>query len=182
MKLHRSLLTVAVLLTGLADARAQVDDPATVAQEYFRLMQTEGVASVVKVMHPDALADFKSMILPIVSADDDSGANGLRLMLFGEKTAAEVAELPAADFMAGMMTLTMSTLGDSEVSFDKMDVIGVLPEDDVRHVLVRQTITLGDLSQTKLEVLSMAPHEGTWRMLLSGEMQGVADALRAAMQ
>ena len=66
--------------------------------------------------------------------------------------------------------------------FDEIAILGRIEEKpDVVHVLARTTISVGDLSVTDIEVISFRPYGETWRMLLSGELQGLAQALRASL-
>ena len=64
---------------------------------------------------------------------------------------------------------------------DELEILGVVPEGEQRHVLARITLGADQLTVTEFEVLSFFPFEGSWRLQLNGEMQGSAAALASQL-
>jgi hypothetical protein len=58
-------------------------------------------------------------------------------------------------------------------------IIGHLPEGDtLMHTLYRIRMSMGEGEFTKTEVVSFKPYERSWRVLLTGELEGMIAALR----
>lgn len=181
-------LTLTLLVTAFCtailamNAHAQ-DTPESVAAEYFEAMQTQGIAASTGFMHPSALAEFKSMVMPVYQAEHESGTRQLLDMTFTQDV--EFDELAAMDpvqFMNGFMSVVTAQTGNVPLNFDKLEVLGTIPEGQARHVLTRMTVGVGELAITQFEVLSFLPYEETWRLQLNMEWRGLAAALRSNLQ
>jgi hypothetical protein len=180
MNVRSFVVFIGIGLSLCGFCSAQGNNPESLAQEYFNVMEQEGMTAVARFMHPDALASFKSMILPVFEFADESGDRQLMDLTFG--TEMEVAELKGIDpesFMNGFMNIVAAQLGTTKLSFDKLEILGTISEGPDRHVLTRMTVGVGELSVTQFEVLSFKPHESTWRLQLNGQMKGLANTLRS---
>lgn len=172
-----SLLAVMTSVTAIS-VRAE-DNPEAVAQAYFAAMQTDGLLSSTRFMHPIALEEFKTMLMPVYTAENAAGSRQLLDVTFSSNM--EFADLQAMDpatFMNGFMSLVVAQTGNVPITFDKLEVLGTISEDESRHVLTRMTLGTGELAVTQFEVLSFLPYEQTWRLQLNGDMKGLAAALR----
>lgn len=161
---------------------AQETNPESLAKEYFKVMEEDGMTSVARFMHPEALENFKSMMLPVFEFEAESGDRQLMDLTFGATM--DIAKLKNTDsenFMNGFMNIIAEQLGSVKVSFDELEILGTISEGTDRHVLTRMTIGVGELSVTKFEVLSFKPYEGGWRLQLNGKMKGIANTLRASI-
>jgi hypothetical protein len=177
----RLLLPMLLVVSGVG--YAQESGPETVAKQYFAVLQRDGLTAVGRFMHPEALEKFRSMMLPVYEAEAGAGRNELRSVTFGsQSTIADVRALDPVQFVNGFMNLVAAQTGGSRISFDTLEIVGVVAEGDQRHVLARITVGVEELRITEFEVLSFAPYEGGWRLQLNGEMQGLAAALRARME
>lgn len=174
----RIALVVLTTLVSFA-AGAQRPSPEDVAREHFAALQAKGMRAVVDYMHPDALAEFKAMLIPVFEAEAEAGQRGLRSIAFDATiTIEEIRALAPDAFMNGFLNFVLARTEDVSLSFDQIEIVGVVPEGEQRHVLARITIGANELSITQFEVLTFVPFENTWRMKLTGELQGLASALR----
>ena len=176
------LLTSACAIFLALNAHAE-DTPESVAAEYFAAMQSQGIAASTSFMHPSALAEFKSMVMPVYQAEHESGTRQLLDMTFSPEV--EFAQLQAMDparFLDGFMTVVTAQTGNVPLNFDKLEILGTVPEAEARHVLTRMTVGVGELAITQFEVLSFLPYEDTWRLQLNMEWRGLAAALRSNLQ
>jgi hypothetical protein len=171
-----------LLLCGVLPVFAQQASPEDVAREHFAAMQAEGMGAVVDFMHPDALAEFKRTLMPLFEAAERGGNSMARDVVFGQMTLAQVRALDTAEFMRSFTAFMMAQRDDIELSFDKIEIVGVVPEGERRHVLARITVGANELvSLTQFEVLSFVPFEDTWRLELTGELRSLAESLRSAL-
>lgn len=163
-------------------AAAPMSGPEALAESYFLSMRDKGFASAVDFMHPKALEDFKAMLLPVFEAEAESGKRDLLNATFGSQ--ADIDDVRSAEpygFMKAFMNIVMAMAGDVDIQFRKIEILGSIREGEIVHVLARMTVGADDLAITKMEVISFRPHGDTWAMLLNGEMEGMAKALRARM-
>lgn len=180
----RNLCTTILVALGLicTQVLAQEEELESVARAYFDVLQTEGMTSVGRFMHPDALGAFKEMLVPVFEAEAAAGQGQLRAMTFGgAATIDDVRSQDPESFMNGFMNIVAAQAGDARISFDKLEMLGVVSEGEQRHLLVRITVGADVVTLTEFEVLSFLPFEGSWRLQLNGEMQGLAAALASQL-
>jgi hypothetical protein len=179
----RSIIVLLIVSLPLFNfCSAQDTNPESLAKEYFKVMAEDGMTSVARFMHPEALESFKSMVLPVFEFEAESGDRQLMDLTFG--TTMHIAKLKNTDsesFMNGFMNIIAAQLGSTKLSFDKLEILGTISEGSDRHVLTRMTIGVGELSLTQFEVLSFKPYEGSWRLQLNGKMKGIANTLRSSI-
>jgi hypothetical protein len=170
---------LALLITSSSWAQ---ESPETVAEAYFTAMKDDGLLSSTEFMHPSALLEFKTMLMPVYAAEHNAGGRQLIDVTFSESV--DFADLEAMDpakFMNGFLSLVIAQTGDVPLHFDTLEVLGTINEGDARHVLTRMTIGAGDFALTQMEVLSFIPYQDTWRLQLNGDMKGLATALRSQL-
>lgn len=172
---------ISVLLIGNI-VHAENNDPKAVAREYFHVLQNEGLTSIGRFMHPEALSDFKEMALPVYEFEAELGQRQLMDATFGRlNNISDLRDMEPSVFMNGFISLVAAQVGGSKLHFDKMDILGVVEEGKFRHVLTRITIGVGELAITQFEVLSFVPYKGNWYLQLNAEIQGIAKTLRESI-
>lgn len=173
-----ALLLAGMLALAAGPLQAEEGSPEDVARAYFAAIQADGMSSSTRFMHPDALAEFKAMLMPVYEAEHDAGGTKLLEVTFPGASFDALEKMDGRDFMDGFMALVVAQTGDVPVRFDKLEVLGTVNEGEARHVLTRMTLGAGDLAMTQFEVLSFAPYQDTWRLQLNGDLRGLAVALR----
>lgn len=159
------------------------DTPEEVAQDYFKAMQNEGLIATSRFMHPSALAEFKSIVMPVYDAEHASGARQLLDLTFSPSADyAEVQAMDPLDFLNGFMNVVTAQTGNVPLQFDKLEVLGTVEEGEIRHVLTRMTVGVGELAMSQIEVLSFLPYEDTWLLQLNMDLKGLATALRSNLR
>ena len=128
-------------------------------------------------MHPDALAKAKRMFGAVVAADASGRVGEL---FFGvDDTKSYDALSDSGCFVALMTNLSKHMPAFAEaMKTAEFHVIGILPEGkDLSHVVYRTDAKAEDLEITRTSVLSLRRHGGEWRMLLTGNIEGLAARL-----
>lgn len=179
MSLRILAIGVATLCASSLPARAQdrPETPEAVTRQFGAAMRTNDWVGTAQLMHPDALARFRSMFLPILRADT---TGRLCERLFATTSSAEIAALPDAEVFARFFrTLVSGTpeLGGMFAGADMVPVGHVLEGDDVAHVVFRMKVAADGVTITKVQAMSLRRSGSTWRVLLSGEFEGLATAL-----
>lgn len=186
--LPNSCLTSALLLAlALSGAPARAAETATatpesVVQSYTAALQAGDYLKSTDLMHPEALEKFRGILLPVVEAAGTE--SGSLLALFKG-----VADLPAlkklspaqffASFLGGLTAANPAVL--QALSSGNMTPLGSVAEGDLLHVVCRTSLDFQGIKINKMNVVSLKRAAGGWRVLLSGEIEGMAEALRKAV-
>lgn len=174
-------LMLALLLVASAPARA--DSPESAVRAYMDDLRHHGLAVVADHLHRDEMARFKSMLLPALLRRDFPQQREVITGLFGpDATPQSVAAMPADRFVTAIMRLVEQRLAARGVRFGEADVIGTVPEGEVIHVVTRTRTGAGPMSITGLEVMSVRLDGPHWRLMLSGQIDGLARAIAADVQ
>lgn len=181
LNLHSLLLALCVALSSSL-LHAQ-ESPEQVAEEYFEAMQTEGLLATSRFMHPSALAEFKSMVMPVYEAEHSAGGRQLLDLTFSPSVDYEALQaMDPMDFLNGFMGVVTAQNGNVPLQFDKLEILGTIDEGEARHVLTRMTVGVGELALAQIEVLSFLPYEDTWLLQLNMDLKGLATALRSNLR
>ncbi|MEM1209118.1 MAG: hypothetical protein AAGI54_07600 [Planctomycetota bacterium] len=147
------------------------------------LLKADDISGFTELMHPDATKRFRGWMVELLDVAEANGqSQELMLLYAGYDTPEELSPLTDAEFMASMLSGVFRAQGLLGIMANaEIDIVGSVPEDDVRHVVYRFTTDVDGMSISKLTVMSLAPSEEGWRMLLTGDMEGMAAALQRAM-
>ncbi|GAB2898430.1 hypothetical protein GCM10027046_30350 [Uliginosibacterium flavum] len=180
MHAFRSLLFAFTLMLPVASFGA-TQTPEDACRTYYTALQEQGLGVVPEYMHPDELARFKSMLMPIFQTKPNSKDKEFMAAVFGASaTPTTVAALPPVELMRAVMRLVSKKMDAVNISFDSVTILGSVTEGDLAHVVVRSKIGSGDFSMTKMEVVSFKPDNSDWKLMLTGDMEGLAKAIQAA--
>lgn len=175
-----SFLLAAQLLFVSAFSAFAAETPEQVCALYLAAIKQRGMVAVPEFIHPDELARFKTMLAPVFEGGDAAEREDLLRGFFGESATREsVAAMTPADFARAVMAVLDAQLKTMNVSFGNADVLGAVKEGEIVHLVTRATVGAGELKVTQLEVVSLKPSGDTWRLLLSGQIEGMAQALKA---
>lgn len=184
-----AFLVVLSFFGSLAQAAEPVASPSpeSVVGSYLEAMKAGQYLESAKLMHPEALEKFRTVLLPLAEAEQESGeanpADSLLALFRGVPDVAALKKLPPAEFFAaffGGVTDANPMLKEALAS-GSMTAIGSVPEGDTIHVVCRTSAAVEGISISKMEVVSLKRSAGEWRVLLSGEIEGMAQALRKAL-
>jgi len=177
MKYLLLLLWVAVL----AHPCFAQDTPEEVVSRYFEQLASEGIGQVGSLMHPDELRKFRDMMVPIVDQALKTPDQAALFAAFADSSnGQEVRRFTDEGFMNTFMEwVAMMQPGFTDILKNAtIETLGHVEEGDVQHVVVRMTMNVEGLEIEKMSVLSVKDFNGQPRMLLTGEMKGIADALQ----
>ena len=170
----------AVLVAPASPAVAQerVETPEAVTRQYGAAMRTNDWIGAAELMHPEALAKFRRMFLPLVKADS---TGQLCQRLFAASSASELAGLPDAELFARFFRTLVSGAPELRGMFAGSDLVPighVLEGNDIAHVVFRMKVAAEDgVTLTKVQAVSLRRAGLTWRVLLSGDFEGLATAI-----
>jgi hypothetical protein len=158
-------------------ASAEPQSPEAVAGAAAEFAKQGDWPAYARSMHPDALAGAKRLFRPLV-ARDASGRVGKTF--FGVSSVKQYdAMSDSTTFQALMENLTMNlpAFGEAMRTAD-FKIIGTVPEgDDLVHVVYKADARVDDLAISRTSVMSLRKYQGEWRLLLAGNIEGLAGRL-----
>jgi hypothetical protein len=175
-------IALGTVLLVLATA-AKAGTPEDSARAYFNALKSTGIGAVADFTHPAELLRFKAMVLPIYQAEAQAGQGELRKLTFGaEATLAQVESAEPAAFMRSFMNIIASRAGAVGLQFESIEVLGSVAEGETVHVLTRMRMAASPMTITKMEVVSLKKLGEDWKLMLSGQFEGIAQALAGRMK
>lgn len=183
MKRHLSpLLCVLVLLCNVGFAAAEDGSPEQVAQAYLAAVKSDGMAGATTLMHPEELERFRASLAPVLAIEPGVGVE-IRKSLFGPEITAEgLQRMSAEDFMKGFMGFADQQMKATNTEVVSMEIVGSVPEGDVMHLVTRNRVTASGMTLTAMEVVSLKRYGKTWRLMLSGKIDGMAEMIKAQIK
>lgn len=137
--------------------------------------------------HPEALESFKKMMLPIfeLAAQDTSGESGTA-QIFGQafKDLEEVRRMSPEKFFSSVFRVLMGSTPSMKdaLAGAKVESLGYVAEADLAHVVTRMKVSMMGMSVTKLTVVTMKKQGDDWKMMLSGDIEGMANAMKMSAE
>jgi len=172
-----ALATTLLALPAAAVAQDRAETPETVTRQYAAAVRANDWVGTASLMHPDALAHFRRMFIPILAADS---TGQLCRRLFDASSSAELAELPDDELFARFFRTLVNDAPELHAMFTAADLVPVghvLEGNDVAHVVFRMKVAADGVTMTKVQAVSLRRAGRTWRVLLSGDFEGLAAAL-----
>lgn len=162
-------LLLAVATLG-APAMAQ-ESPESVATALTEALQTGDFEHAARLMAPDAIADFRDLIIQL--AELDSSGEFAEALFDGDAPDDFDAVSPEQAF-AGFMRVLMA--GSPELfgmmSTMRVEVIGhVMEGDDLAHVVTRNQGEMLGVEYEAVDVVSVRLVDGQWRALLKQDLK-----------
>lgn len=152
----------------------------TAARGYFTAMHRTDWAAMTDWLHPDALDEFKRIILPNLlrfARQNPEQEQAVLGRFEGVDTLDVLAGLQARDFFVRFMTSYVSDRPHNARMLQSSEtaVIGEVAEGHDRvHVVYRMRGPAGPGRFEEMGVLQVRRHDGGWRALLSDEVKAVA--------
>jgi hypothetical protein len=133
-----------------------------------------------KRMHPEALQKLKQMIQPIFSVP---GSEAGTKAIFGISKPVDYDRMTGEQVFERLMRFMLRQSPElaSAMRGAQNTVIGHVTEGtELAHVVYRMTVSVNEISVTQTGVVSLKKSGEEWRVLLTGEMEGLAAALAQA--
>lgn len=153
--------------------------PEEVVDTYFEQMASSRLDQIGYLMHPEELSKFRDMMNPIVTQALQTPEQAEVFAVFADSTnKQEIKALSDEEFMGTFMEwIAAIQPGFADVlKTATIETLGHITEGDVQHVVVRMTMSVEGIDVKKMSVMSLKDHNGEPRMMLTGEMEGIAAA------
>jgi hypothetical protein len=178
------LVVLAATLAFAAICRAQTLGPAAaqspeaaVKASHAAMQTMEGIRGMSQFFHPDELARFKEMLLPVFRKDAAGKGEGIRTLFGPEATLASIEAMTPSKFMDAFVSRIAEHLRP-KVS-GEIEVVGSVAENDLLHLVTRIRVPAGAAQVNRMKVITVKRHENGWKLMLSGELEGMLPAIAA---
>lgn len=193
---HLTLTLLLACLPAVALAAPPPPDatPEQVATEAYARMKAGNWDAAAETFDPKALAAFRGMMQPILEATakpdaakgeakteaaGDLSALFLAMVFSPASSLEEIKALSDEQFLARVMK-NMTGLG--EVTLDSQQILGSVAEGDATvHLVARTKAVASGVALTEMEVITLTRTPAGWRLTMSGELNGLADALSSTL-
>lgn len=157
----------------------ELTPPELVARDYLTAVRDRGFAAQADFLHPDEMARFQQLLVPVFEAEAKKGGRGLLNATFGrEASLTDVSLAPPDDFMRRFARVMAVRVPDQPVGFNELVILGIVEEGDQVHVLARLRTQRDEVMEDRLEVVSLTPSEGNWKVILSPKLERAVSAMR----
>jgi hypothetical protein len=156
------------------------ESPETIVSRFMGAMRQQDWASCAAALHPDALDEFATYFKELSKVDE----TGQIAVFLGDRQPEQIRSMSSAAVFESVMQAISSFQPEMSeaLSSSEAEVLGVVPEGELRHVVYRIGMSVGGVEIRKIEVVSAKPYQGEWRALLTGELDGLVAQMRAAFE
>ena len=149
-----------------------------VTETYYAALGQQGFAGVVDLLHPQEIERFRSMVMPGFERERAAGRRTLINATFGRNAdLTQVRLADSADFVRRFARLASARSRDLPVGYDQVVVLGSVEEGDMLLMVSRIETGRGADASQRLEVLSLKPYNGQWRVMLDSRFEEMARSL-----
>ena len=180
---------LALAFTPLAARAAEEVTPESVAKRQIEAMRALNWDVVAKYTHPKALEQMHSLFMPVAiagsTAKDNPAAEEMMRIVFGGKTANELAAISPTAFFKIVMTGISGATPEFKNAMTGMEItiLGHVNENEnLSHVVYRLSRPLAEGTATKIAVTSVERDGDTWKALLNADLENVARAISSRLQ
>jgi hypothetical protein len=168
--------TVLLLLMGSPASASPAETPEAYIARSLAAVRANGMGAVADYMHPDEVARFRAKAAPVFDLQDASGRKMMR-NVFGEQS---MAALPPLEFMRVFLHDAFgNTEKDAALRIVNPQMLGSVREGDVVHVVMRGAFEARGVNVTRLQVISVRPNGDGWGLLLTGDLEELAERMHA---
>jgi hypothetical protein len=179
MTLTRILRGALLLLATYAlplRAAAQ-DTPEAVAQRYYETFRNGDFAGNAALMHPDALEELKTTLTGLAAMPGATEDAEFREM-FGVSSIEELRALPAPVLFERVLRNQLEGEMRAILASTEVTVLGhVMEGDSTAHVVYRMRMNFGGQTLDQVQVMPLQRAGGEWRVLLTGSLAGMMNAM-----
>jgi hypothetical protein len=183
MKILRLAFTALIITSSIAFAE---NTPEGMIKLYFDAFKSGDHERMAANMHPDELEKLKKELLPVVARGIEGAQSGMTrdqyaLTLFADSEDIEIItnESPAEFFVRFMSWINrMNPMLKNTIGGASIETVGHLMEGDLAHVVYRVMINMSGTRMTQLSVMSVKKSGDEWKLMMSGEIEGMGKLLQ----
>ena len=172
------LLLILLLLTSAASA----ETPEERAELYFSDIESGNFSAVAKHFDPSQLKTFRSRMGFYKEIPARDQAEFIQTFFDAGQTVDSLDKISDSDFFAGLFKFTMRQAeAAGNLNFDGLEILGEVKEgSDVTHLVTKNRVRVGETNLEAMKVVSLKKNGKDWHIMMSEQIQGLPDQLKAA--
>lgn len=173
-----------LLLVSTGAALAAPPPPEQVVASYVAALTGGRFDEAAAQMDPRDLERFRALLEPLFDIEAKPGEPGPLALLDGVKDVASAKALPAPAFFNAFLNglSKLNPAFGASLRTATSETLGSVPEGaDTLHFVCRSKAKVGELSLTKMTVVTLHRVGGEWKIALSGEIEGLAETIRQSV-
>ena len=164
-------------------AASDLSTPESAAKAAMDAISAQQFTEYGTYMHPEALASFRKMMMEVVESAAEAKAETQLLKLFSDApSVAALQKLNDQEFFGSFLKGVMTSVPMMKEAMSGADtkIIGhVFEGNNLAHVVTRISLTMQGVGMKKMSVISLQKDGESWKMLLTGELEGLANILKS---
>lgn len=158
---------------------ASADDVERVILQYFDAMEYEDYDAAARLFDPEDIKRFRDSFAFMSELSVNQQQSVYEQMIGPWATQESVEKMSDEEFFASIFGFAMrQTMG--QVQITSAEYLGTVMEgDELAHAVTRIGVSVGNLEITDMDVTSLARRNGAWKMKVSGDVERVAEQLKA---
>lgn len=184
-------ILMAVVIFSLFSAITRADTtPEEIVVSYFRSIQQGDMISLAANMYPDELAKFRDTMLPVMekgirqAEENTDDEDGLAMIAFSSGDDIETIKSESAEtFFTRFMNWVMTINPEMKLSLEgaKVEPVGHVDEGELTHVVYRMHVEMLGTMVSQISAITLKKYNDTWKLMLTGEMEGMSKMLQATI-
>ncbi len=158
---------------------ASADDVERVILQYFDAMEYEDYDAAARLFDPEDTKRFRESFAFMSELSVNQQQSVYEQMIGPWATQESVEKMSDEEFFASIFGFAMrQAMG--QVQITSAEYLGTVMEgEDLAHAVTRISVSVGNMEITDMDVTSLARRNGAWKMKVSGDVERVAEQLRA---
>lgn len=179
------LVVCLVAVFGFSRLYAEPEsDPSATVEAYYELLRSSDYVGVASMFDPTELSEFRGVLRVLEENPSESDQEFMKTVFGPDITAEKLKAMSDSEYFSTFLNLIFQQLQAANgFSFDGVEIIGSVNEGDEKaHVVIRQTVGLGENPVELLDVVPLTLVDGDWKLAMKGDIKGIAAALSASLQ
>jgi hypothetical protein len=182
--MKRWMVMLGLLCAGVVRCLSAAEtngSPEQLVSLYYEKIGKGDMAALADYMHGEELKKFRDMILPILEEGIKSGEDSEVLKGFTRGDPLEKVQQysPKEFFRRFLAWITEINPGMTDILKNSTFIpIGHVADGDLIHVVFRMNTKIEGVTITKVSVMSLKKDGAEWKLLLTGEIEGMTKALQ----
>jgi len=177
----RALRVIAVLCLCWS-SQVLSQSPEDSASSYFAALKASDIKALALAMHPDALSQFKSLIVPLLDNPPNEHIVPELVAFYGVKSVDELMQLSPIAFYSAFQSGLAKRNPDlaARIAQSKYQVLGHVLDGDLSHVVYRAAMSIDSSDISQVAVITLQRRGSEWGVLLSQDIKAMEASLRRA--
>lgn len=170
-----------VLMLAVVTSLSFAETPTDRAKMYFSDMEDRNFAAAAGHIDADQLKEFRQMMGFYKEIPQQAQAQFIQTFFGPDQTVETIEKVTDVEFFSGLFSFIMSQADAAGgVNFDGVEILGEVKEGNIIHLVTRNRVSMGMVEVEAMEVISLKKSGNEWRILMSGNIKGLPQQLRAA--